>query len=274
METVEAFFSSLAEKGLVSMAVQQEARRRFQLSHREAEERILAMDLLPVRYVRSREIFSAEQQRTLLNSRVAVIGCGSLGGCVVEELACLGVGSIIVVDPDMQDEHSLNRPFPAVPGNPGTPKAAAAVRRAKAINPAINAIAMVTFFTEENGEDLLMDVQVVVDALDSIPARLELARVCDGMGIPLVHGSVAGWYGMVATQYPGERIVERLFSNASGTGVSVAGPVNTSFTPLLVAGIEVVEISKILLGQGRTLRGRLLSINLIDMEIVGIDLRQ
>jgi molybdopterin/thiamine biosynthesis adenylyltransferase len=272
MDSIEDFLASNSREGLVSLAVQQEAKRRFHLTHRESEEFILSMDLLPLRYARNRKTFSTEQQLKLLNSRVAVIGCGGLGGYMVEELARLGVGSILVVDPDTFDEYNLNRQLFSVPGNLGMPKAVAAVRRAKEINPAIHAIAMVTSFSEENGEDLLMDIQVAADALDNVPARLELAGVCDRMDIPLVHGSVGGWYGTVATQYPGERTIQRLFANFSGSKGIEEELGNTSFTPPLVASIEVAEIIKILLGEGTTLRGKLLSINLIDMEIVEINL--
>jgi len=272
MESIAGFLAAHAEEGLVSLAVQQEAGRRFHLTHREAETHILSMDLLPIRYSRNRKTFSTEQQLRLLNSRVAVIGCGGLGGYIVEELARLGVGSILIVDPDVFDEHNLNRQLFAVPGNLGMSKAVVAARRAKEINPAVSAIAMVASFSEENGEDLLMDVQVVADALDNVPARLDLAGVCEQMDIPLVYGSVGGWYGTVATQYPGERTIQRLLAGCSGAKGIEKELGNTSFTPPLVASIEVAETVKILLGEGTTLRGRLLSINLIDMEIVDIDL--
>jgi molybdopterin/thiamine biosynthesis adenylyltransferase len=274
MDSLRNFLATRSESGLVSLAVQQEARSRFGLSLRETEEQILSLDLLPIRYARNRNTFTTAQQRVLLNSRVAVFGCGGLGGYIVEELARLGVGSLLVVDPDVFDEHNLNRQLLALPGNLGMPKAVAAVRRVQEINPAVQAVAMVTAFSEENGEDLLLDVKVAADALDNIPARLALARFCDGMGVPLVHGSVGGWFGTVATQYPGENTIQRIYAGFTGQKGIEEELGNTSFTPALVASIEVAEITKILLGEGTTLRGRLLSINLIDMEIVDIDLRQ
>ena len=120
--------------------------------------------------------------------------------------------------------------------------------------------------------ELLKGVNVAVDALDSIDARLELAGLCRELEIPLVHGSIAGWYGQVATQFPGDDTIEKIFNRCrKGTGVeSELG--NVSFTPAVVASIETAEVCKILLKQSGILRHCMLSVNLLDMEIVKVPL--
>jgi molybdopterin/thiamine biosynthesis adenylyltransferase len=79
------------------------------ISLREIEERALTLGILPMRYKRNRNSFSIKDQHRLLRSRVAVIGCGGLGGFVIEELCRLGVGAIQAWDYDDFAEHNLNR---------------------------------------------------------------------------------------------------------------------------------------------------------------------
>jgi molybdopterin/thiamine biosynthesis adenylyltransferase len=199
-----------------------------------------------------------------------VIGCGGLGGYIIEELARLGVGHITVVDPDMFEEHNLNRQLFSKVDNLGQPKVAVAAGRIKEVNPAVTIVPVQDAFTGRNGRGLIEKVAVVADALDSIPRRLELAEVCDKCDIPLVHGSVGGWYGQVTTQFPGEYTLQKIYSRYSGERGIEKELGNLSFVVSLIASIEVSEIVKILLGEGSTLRGKMLSLNLLDTEITGI----
>jgi len=221
---------------------------------------------MPSRYQRNREAISVEEQLTLFRSRVAVIGCGGLGGYVIEQLARLGVGTIVAVDPDCFEEHNLNRQLLATPGALGQAKVAAASERVAQINPAVTLVPEHKGYEHSNGIALLAGTSVVVDALDSIPTRLELSRSCTELNIPLVHGAIAGWYGQVATQFPGETIIEAMYSRwTEGKGAeSHLG--NPAFTPAVVASIETAEVCKVLLHVGHTLRGRKLSVNLLDMS--------
>ena len=78
-------------------------------------------------------------------------------------------------------------------------------------------------------------------------------------------GAIAGWYGQVTTQSPGDRTLEALYGNwAEGQGVEQRLG-NPSFTPAVVASIEAAEVCKVLLGTGRTLRSRVISIDLLNM---------
>jgi len=196
-----------------------------------------------------------------------VVGCGGLGGYVIEELARLGVGRIVVIDPDVFEEHNLNRQLLSSPDNLGRPKVEAASRRVAEINPAVTLVPVQAAFSRENGAGLLEGCRVAVDGLDTIKVRLELAGVCAGLGIPLVHGAIAGWYGHVATQFPGDETLQAIYGSwKSGKGVEESLG-NPSFTPALVASLEVAEVCKLLVGQGTTLQGRQLVIDLFSMEM-------
>jgi len=268
------FLQKHAEGDLLAWEYQLEASRRFGLTVAETEEAILGAGLLPARYQRNRQSVSRSGQRELFQSQVAVIGCGGLGGYVIEELARLGVGRIIAIDPDVFEEHNLNRQLFSSPANLGQAKVDAAVKRINDINPAVTLVPIQAAFSPENGADLLIGSQVVVDALDTIQVRLELADVCRSMNIPLVHGAIAGWYGHVTTLFPGDDTLQTIYGSwKAGKGVEQTLG-NPSFTPALVASLEVAEVCKLLLSQGTPLRGRQLMIDLLSMEMHVIDIHE
>ena len=113
---------------------------------------------------------------------------------------------------------------------------------------------------------MLGAVDLVIDAVDNIQVRLDLATVCSQIDIPLVHGAIGGWYGQVATVYPGDDTLQKLYSNWSG-GAGIESELgNPSFTPAVIASLQVAEACKLMLGEGRPLRNSILSINLLDMQ--------
>lgn len=266
MEALRDYLLGHTDGDLLPWSLQVAAMQRFGVPCAVVEEMALALGLLPARYQRNRQAISVSNQLTLFRSRVAVIGCGGLGGYVIEELTRLGVGTIIAIDPDVFEEHNLNRQILSSTATLGKPKVEAAAARVAEINPAVTLVPVRAAYATDNGEKILRGAQVVVDALDSIPARLALAETCTVMGIPLVHAAIGGWYGQVTTQFPGDDTIQRLYSRwVEGKGVEQQLG-NPSFTPALVASIETTEVCKLLLGVGEPLRNRKLSINLLEME--------
>ncbi len=270
-ENLTEYLKARAKDGLLPWQVQVEATGRFEMSYGEVEKAILDMGLLPARYLRNRGTVSPGGQLKLFKSCVAVVGCGGLGGYVIEALARLGVGKILAVDRDMFEEHNLNRQLFSAVRTLGGLKAIGAVHRGAEINPAVGVLPVLEMFSKDNGRDVLKGADVVVDGLDCIPTRLQLAEVCREMAIPLVHGSIAGWYGQVATQFPGDKVLETIYANASvekGIETELGNP---SFSPMVVAGLEAAEVAKILLEQGKLLRNRLLTIDLLNMEFTELE---
>ncbi len=258
--------------GLLSWQHQLEASERFGLSLAEVEGVILDKGLLPGRYQRNRQTISQADQRELFRSRVTVIGCGGLGCYVVEELARLGVGQIMVVDPDTFEEHNLNRQLYSTPEKLGEVKVLAALQRVAEVNPAVTVIPYQKAFSAENGKELLAGSRVAVDALDNIGVRMELAEICNMMGLPLVHGAIAGWFGHVTTLFPGDDTLQNIYGPEKASKGVEASLGNPSFTPALVAALEVAEVCKLLLGQGKTLKNRTLMIDLLNMEFQDLEL--
>ena len=266
MLELKDFLKGQAEGDLLPWAAQQRSAEKFGLTLSQVEEAALKEGLLPARYQRNRRTLSTEQQLRLFQSRAAVIGCGGLGGYVVEELARLGVGELVVVDPDVFEEHNLNRQLLSSMRNLGTPKVGAAKQRVMDINPAVAVISHEKAFNARNGAEILQGCRVAVDALDNISARLQLARVCSELSIPMVPGAISGWYGQTAVQLPGGDMLQKIYGGAPGDKGIETEMGNPSFTPAVVASLQVAQVCKLLLDlAGQEERG-LTYINLLDMQ--------
>ena len=216
------------------------------------------------RYLRNLGAITEEEQEILSRSSVAVIGCGGLGGSVIANLVRLGVGHITAVDMDSFDESNLNRQLLCTAENIGMPKAAAAERFAAAVNPAIGLRGIQTKFGRDNGAELLSGVSLVIDALDSIASRRELAQICDTLGLPLIHGAIRGWYAQVAVLPAGgvERGLRAIYPNEAAAEDKSC----LAFTPAVCAGIQCAEAVKLLLGRETELVDSLMFVDLLNNE--------
>lgn len=223
------------------------------------------------RYSRNMNMLSPEENASLSSFNVCVVGCGGLGGYIIEMLARLGIGHLTVVDGDVFDETNLNRQLLSDMNSLGKPKAIVARDRINVVNPLVKVKVINGMLTEENCIEILQGHDVVVDALDSIDTRLLIQKHAEELNIPLVHGAIAGWYGQVTTIFPGDRTLDFLYSNNDKKGLE-AELGNPSFTPALVASIEVSEVLKILINRGDLLRRKLLSINTLNQEYEIINL--
>lgn len=267
MNEILDFLKDWSRDGMLPWSAHCAAVKHFGVSHAAIERLALEHGIFPARYQRNRNMISCAEQARLFASRIAVIGCGGLGGYIIEELARLGVGEIVAIDPDIFEEHNLNRQILSSPANLGLAKVEAARLRVAEINPAVTVTAVQDAFCLANGSELLAGATVAVDALDSISYRLELAEVSGALGIPMVHGAIGGWYGHVATQFPGEETVQAIYRHwVAGKGIEQQLG-NPAFTPAVVASLQVAEVCKIVLGKGELLRNRKLSIDLLEMEV-------
>ncbi len=242
-------------------------------SIREVELAALGVGVVPWRYLRSLGTVGLEGQAKLLRATVAVVGLGGLGGYVTEALARMGVGRLILIDGDVFEEHNLNRQILSAEAKLGTDKIQAAQRRVAEINGAVEVIAHAVVLISENLPRLLEGADVVVDGLDRLPMRLVLQKGAQALGIPMVHGSIAGFLGQVMTILPGDPGLCSLYGEQDelpeqGLEVQLGTP---AATPMAVAAWEAQEVVKILLDQGELLRHRLL---VMDMESGTIEILQ
>jgi molybdopterin-synthase adenylyltransferase len=215
-------------------------------------------------------MLSREENLSLRSKRVLVVGCGGLGGHIIEQLARLGIGFITAIDGDTFTESNLNRQLLSRIDNLGKSKALTAREHIKNINPDVKLTPIHDFLDEGNAEEIIRGHDVICDALDNMPARLLVQKYAQALNIPMVYGAIAGWYGQVTTIFPGDNIIGSIYSGSNKGIEQELG--NPSFTPALVASIEVSEVVKILTGKGQLLRNRFLMINTLDHEYEVFDL--
>ena len=223
------------------------------------------------RYERNIPSISEEEQAVLVSKKVLVIGCGGLGGYVLEYLARLGVGHITVVDNDVFEVSNLNRQLLSAPDLIGHRKAAAAAQRMKRIAPGIDILPVEAFFGEENADRLIRNQDLVIDALDNIPSRFLMEDACEREGVTFIHGAVLGWNLQVTVGRPGSRVLHRIYG--TGTAPSCTDAVSKTslpMTPAACAAVQTAQAVKILTSHEPSLCGRLLLFNLETMEQIMI----
>lgn len=225
------------------------------------------------RYSRNMKMLSERENKLLRESCVAVVGCGGLGGGIIEMLGRLGVGHIIAVDGDNFEPSNLNRQLLSHTKNLGTSKALAAVERMRLVNPDIKVTGVKELIHLENGRELLAEANVIVDAVDRINTRMMLQELAEELKVPLVHGAIGGWYGQVMTVLPGDKTLNLIYGGEITQGIEKELG-NPSFTPALVGSIQVSEVVKLLIKRGGLLRHRMLYIDLYEQDYTVLELPQ
>ena len=226
----------------------------------------LALGIYPYRYLRNREAISLGEQLRLLTSRVAVIGAGGLGGHVILLLARLGIGTLVVVDYDVFDETNLNRQALSNMETLGKSKSEVAVRTVRSINPGVRVIPNTVKLDSSNASDILTGSDVAVDALDNVPDRFVLERTTKKLGIPLVHGALAGFEGQIMTIFPDDPGLQHLYRDGGASEDKANRPESVlgvpTLTPSLIASLEAMEVLKIVLKRGKIFRHTMAHVDL------------
>jgi molybdopterin/thiamine biosynthesis adenylyltransferase len=226
----------------------------------------LGLGIYPYRYLRNRETISPKEQLKLSKARVAVVGAGGLGGQVILLLARVGVGHIVVVDYDRFDETNLNRQALSSQRAMGKSKAEEAVMVVGSINPGVIVTPHQVRIDPSNAREVLGGSDVVVDALDNIPARFTIEDASKSMGIPLVHGALAGLEGQLMTVFPDDPGIKRLYGSGAAGGERSKSPEAILGVPTLmpsfIATLQAMEVLKILLNRGRLFRNVMVHVDL------------
>ncbi len=211
--------------------------------------------ICPSRYERNMGTLGLEGQARLLSSKAAVIGCGGLGGWIIEILARAGLGEITVADGDVFGDNNLNRQAFCDEGNIDSSKAFEALERVRKINGAVEVRAWDKHLTLDNAPMILEGCKVAVDALDSNKARAVLLSACRDMAIPLVHGAIGGFWGQSCVLFPEDRAPWEAGAGTDKGVEELTG--NPPFTPVFIAAIEAAEAIRLITGVGKPLRNLL-----------------
>ena len=209
-----------------------------------------------------------EGQSKLLSSKVLLLGAGGLGSPAAMYLAAAGVGTIGIVDMDVVDASNLQRQILHNIDRVGERKVDSAKKTLTMINPDVDVVTYDTRLCAENVIEILTGYDVIVDGADNFPSRYLLNDASVKLGIPVVHGSIFRFEGMVSVFHPvlgptyrdmvPEPPPSELAPSCSEAGV-------LGVLPGIVGSIQALEALKILLNLGESLIGKILAIDTTEM---------
>ena len=144
-------------------------------------------------WIRTEMLIGKEAVERLKRSKVAVFGVGGVGGFAVEALARGGIGEIDLFDSDCVSVSNLNRQIIAMVSTIGRPKVEVMKERILDINPDVVVHAYQVFYLPENAENYdLKRYDYIVDAVDTVTAKLELAQQAQRAGVSIISSMGTG----------------------------------------------------------------------------------
>ncbi len=208
-------------------------------------------------------------QQKLLESKVLLLGAGGLGSPAALYLAAAGVGTLGIIDMDVVDESNLQRQILHNMDRIGERKVDSAKKTLTALNPDVNVVTYDVRLGADNVMDILAGYDAVVDGTDNFPTRFLVNDASVKLGIPVIHGSIFRFEGMVTVFDPQNGPTYRdmvpepppadLAPSCAEAGV-------LGVLPGIVGSIQAIETIKLLLGLGDPLVGRLLAYDSLEQS--------
>ena len=186
---------------------------------------------------------------------VLVVGCGGLGGYVIQQLGRMNVGKLIIMDGDVFEESNMNRQLLCSKDTLGKKKAEVYGEFLKGISSA-EVTVYTDRFTTQNA-DLVDLADVVIDCVDTVETRLFLSKECKKRGKILIHGAVDGENGQAMICYPDKDYLEMFYD-----GVDEVAHKTISFNVGLVASLETMLAYRVLMGEDEEYKGKVILIDL------------
>jgi len=216
----------------------------------------------------------AKGQRKLSEAKVAVVGAGGLGTVSSLYLALAGIGHLRLIDQDTVEVQNLHRQILYTVDDVMYPKAEAAVKRLRKINPLLKAEAVSENVNATNVENLLIGVDCVVDGLDNMLTRYLVNRACVKMRIPYVFGAAIGMEGNISVfSTPDAPCLECVMPNLSDNDLENCNTRGVlGATPGIIGTIQAMEAIKLIAVVGLPLKGKLMVCDFNDMSFVTIDI--
>jgi sulfur-carrier protein adenylyltransferase/sulfurtransferase len=218
-----------------------------------------------------------EGQMKLLNARVLLLGAGGLGSPAALYLAAAGVGTLGLVDADVVDLSNLQRQVLHTVERQGQPKVESARVALEALNPDVKVVPFAERLTSANVLRILEGFDLVLDGGDNFPTRYLLNDACVMLGKPNLHGSIFRFEGQVTTFVPGQGPCYRCLYPSPpppelAPSCAEAGVLGV--LPGIIGLLQANEALKLLLGQGQSLVGRLLTFDALGTRFQEMKLRR
>lgn len=208
-----------------------------------------------------------EGQQKLGKATVLIVGLGGLGCPVALFLAGAGVGRLGLADPDVVAISNLHRQLLYSAEQVGERKVEAAAARLAGLNPSLRVDVHPEGLTANNAGRLIAGYDLIMDCTDNFATRYLLDSACAAAGKSWVHGSVSGFGGVVSVFGGGVSYAD-VFPECEGRAdTGIIGP-----TAGTVGAIQAAEAIKLLCGVEPTLRGRLLTVDLLNNSFNTFDL--
>jgi molybdopterin/thiamine biosynthesis adenylyltransferase len=208
----------------------------------------------------------AEGQQRLLDSRIAIVGCGATGSALAAMLARAGVGMLRIIDRDYVEASNLQRQtlFDEADSAESLPKAIAACRKIVAFNSHLIVEPQVSDLRPENAEESLGGVDLILDGTDNFETRYLVNDYAVKNFLPWIYTAAVGSYAITMTVIPGETACLSCIFPQSPSGVidtcETVGILNSAVN--FAASITATEAVKLLIGAKGQLRRTLLSYDL------------
>ncbi len=219
------------------------------------------------RHLRVPEVGEAGQAR-LLDSKVLLVGAGGLGSPAGLYLAAAGVGTIGIADFDRVDLSNLQRQVLHTTDRVGAPKTESAERALRALNPDVKVVRHDVRLEAGNVMDVIAPYDVIVDGCDNFATKYLVNDAAVLQGKTVVYGSIFRFDGQASVFGPGGPCYRCLYPEATPAELAPscdeAGVLGV--LPGVVGLIQATEALKVLLGKGRTLQGRLLAYDALEMS--------
>lgn len=208
-------------------------------------------------------------QQKLLDAKVLLLGAGGLGSPAALYLAAAGVGTLGIIDMDVVDASNLQRQILHNIDRIGDRKVDSAKKTLTLLNPDVNVVTYDVRLGADNVMEILAGYDAVVDGTDNFPTRFLVNDASVKLGIPVVHGSIFRFEGMVTVFDPKTGPTYRdmvpepppadLAPSCAEAGV-------LGVLPGIVGSIQAIETIKLLLGLGDPLIGRLLAYDSLEQS--------
>ena len=216
-------------------------------------------------------------QKKLKSASILLIGAGGLGSPLGLYLAAAGIGRLGLVDFDVVDHSNLQRQVLHTTADVGRSKLQSAAEHLQAINPEVELDLYETHISSANAMELMGPYDIVIDGTDNFPTRYLVNDACVLLGKPNVYGSIFRFDGQASVFHPPHGPCYRcLFPEPPPPGMvpSCAEGGVLGILPGTIGIIQATEAVKLILGTGKSLIGRLMVYDALDMTFREMKIRR
>jgi len=218
--------------------------------------------------------FGEDGQRKLSSARVLLVGVGGLGSPVALYLAGAGVGRIGLIDPDIVSESNLQRQILYKENETGLPKVECAKKRLIELNSTIRVDSYACRFEKDNAKEIASQYDLIIDGCDNFATRYLIDDISVELNIPYIYGSIGEFHGQLSVfNYNGGCRYRDLYPEEDAEQCDSQG-INGVLAPVpgIIGTLQAIETIKVITGIGKTLRNRLLMVNMLTMDMVVLDI--